>query len=243
MIFDLSKSSNVNDWLTKLVPQKTFADLGGLWGTVNERVSVAALAGASEYSMWDIQPKDRKSWELYRNRLSEQGVSGGFEKCLDCMDLEQVEKTEPVDVLHCSGIIYHIPNYYEFLRNIGKLTKEYLILASTVVPDVIENESGVIRLDGGLLPNVGLPPMQQSILKTHWEKEGVSAPIVNTDTKLINLKKDNEIYNYSPWWWFFTPDYLYNLLLQFGYEILNHKCVWQGKAYAYLCRKPTSGQS
>ncbi len=37
-----------NDWISGFVKGKTFADIGGLWGTVNEKVTVAAKAGLSE---------------------------------------------------------------------------------------------------------------------------------------------------------------------------------------------------
>ena len=39
---------------------KSFVDVGGLWGTVNERVSVAHAAGARELAMLDISPPDGK---------------------------------------------------------------------------------------------------------------------------------------------------------------------------------------
>jgi len=43
-----------NEWIKQYVQGKTFVDVGRLWGTVNEKVSVAAKAGARETSMIDI---------------------------------------------------------------------------------------------------------------------------------------------------------------------------------------------
>ncbi|MCL2217060.1 MAG: class I SAM-dependent methyltransferase [Defluviitaleaceae bacterium] len=235
--FDLSIESSVNDWIQQIVPGKSFADLGGLWNTVKERVSVAALNGAVQYTMMDISPMDNKWWQAYRKRLSEFEVIGAKEIELNCMDLDAVKKVEPVDVLHCNGIIYHIPNYFEFIRNIIKLSKEYIILGSQVVPNKIENEFGSIEFQcPGLLPNVGLNPSQKQILKQHYAK--ISPKIVRTDEHpRPNLADDDFLSDFGPWFWFFTPEYLYNLLIDFGLQVIDHKCTWRGWSYSFLCRK------
>ena len=236
--FNLKTESNVNDWIEKIVPGKTFADLGGIWNTVNERVSVAALAGAREYTMIDVRPFEDEWWAKYRTRLCERGVDAAAEKVLDCADREAVKNTIPVDVLHCTGVIYHIPNFFKFMSNISLLTNEYLILGSMIIPQTLHNAAGTITCSG-LLPNIGLTQDQKDVLTYHFKD--VALDIVRLDNShAINLQNERAFDNYVPWWWFFTPGYLHDLLLDFGYEIIEHKCIWTNFSYAFLCRKTLS---
>ena len=238
--FDLENQFDINNWIREIVNGKTFADLGGLWNTVGEKISVAALAGASEYTMMDMSSFESEWWPKFRTRLDEHGVSGAKEKVLDVMDFDAVKCVKPVDVLYCSGVIYHIPNYFKFMRNIGKLTNDYLILVSMIIPELISNAAGAINTESsGILPHLGLSRTQKKIIETHFEGSWAEeVRIVNTDDHLLIDPKDDESFNnYGPWWWFFTARYLNNLLLDFGWDIIEHKCNWQGKRYAFLCRK------
>ena len=42
-----------NPWIKQLAKDRTFVDVGGLWNTVNERVTIAAKAGAAQVTMID----------------------------------------------------------------------------------------------------------------------------------------------------------------------------------------------
>ena len=53
---------------------KTFAEVGGLWGTTNERASVAHRAGARDLTMVDLSPADSKWWPLFEARRIQFGV-------------------------------------------------------------------------------------------------------------------------------------------------------------------------
>ncbi len=45
-------------WVATAAVGKSFAEVGGLWGTVNEQVTVAAAAGATATTMIDVAPSD-----------------------------------------------------------------------------------------------------------------------------------------------------------------------------------------
>lgn len=62
--------------LGPLTTDKTFAEVGGLWGTVNETVSTALQFGAREATMIDIQPLGNHTWTRFHERCAELGVSG-----------------------------------------------------------------------------------------------------------------------------------------------------------------------
>jgi hypothetical protein len=53
----------------------TFADVGGLWQTANEKVSVALKAGAASAALVDITPLDSPPWQHLHDRMSSLGVS------------------------------------------------------------------------------------------------------------------------------------------------------------------------
>jgi len=57
-----------DDYIGKVVKGKSFADVGGLWVVVNEKVSVAHLHGANELAMIDVSPRGHELWGLFENR-------------------------------------------------------------------------------------------------------------------------------------------------------------------------------
>ena len=66
------------DWIERAVPGRTFAEVGGLWGTVNEQVTVAAKAGARAVTMIDVAPDGGPEgylWDRFRERCRQEGVS------------------------------------------------------------------------------------------------------------------------------------------------------------------------
>ena len=61
--------------LGELVPGKTFVEVGGLWGTVNETVTVAIQAGARAATMIDMHPRESEWWTKFDARCAELGVA------------------------------------------------------------------------------------------------------------------------------------------------------------------------
>ena len=63
-------------FIARVVRGKSFADVGGLWGTVNEKVSVAHAAGAASLAMVDISEWGDR-WNEFETRRRQLGASGG----------------------------------------------------------------------------------------------------------------------------------------------------------------------
>jgi hypothetical protein len=63
-----------DEFISRVVKGKTFADLGGLWGAVNEKVSVAHKAGATRLTMIDRITKQEEDWRLFHERCRNLGV-------------------------------------------------------------------------------------------------------------------------------------------------------------------------
>ena len=97
-------------WIATLSAGKSFMDVGGLWGTRNEKVSVALLAGARQATMADIAPLDHQLWRDFDEHCKQLGVTGYACTRLDVVEPPTDYSALVHDVVHCSGIIYHVPD-------------------------------------------------------------------------------------------------------------------------------------
>lgn len=226
-------------WITAATPGRSFADVGGLWGTVNEQISVAAAAGAASTTMIDIAPRDGSEpdlWRLFAERLEALGVAPP--RCIQASidDREAVTAAGTFDVVHCSGVLYHCPQPLHTLRQLRALTGETLILGTASMPECVENAAGSVAVaSGGALLVPALSYGQRSVLGQWLRENGVSMAIgVNHP-----IDSDWAVDDYSAWWWFFTPDHVAGLLQVAGFEVLDIASYWNGRATFFLAR-PTS---
>src|SRR5688500_4130983 len=97
-------------FISTVVAGKSFADVGGLWGTVNEKVSVARAYGAATVAMIDLTPLTDPMWTTFIERVHQLGVSDV--QCIshDALGLGKSDDAPIFDVVHCSGVLYHMPN-------------------------------------------------------------------------------------------------------------------------------------
>src|SRR5580692_11280331 len=113
------KTMDIRDELIReFAAGKTFADVGGLWATINEKVSVASVAGASSVAMIDITALDNELWTRLHERLASLGVTN-YERISE--DVEKLGKREDCptfDVVHCSGVLYHHPEPLQLIRSL-----------------------------------------------------------------------------------------------------------------------------
>ena len=116
-----------------------FVDVGGLWGTVNEKVCRLSVWG--ECCCHDrCLPRGTELWSLFDKRR--RALNLPDVQCISG-DILTIDKTLPgiqFDVVHCSGVLYHMPDPVFFLATLRKLTKQYLVLTS--VTTTVRNENG-----------------------------------------------------------------------------------------------------
>lgn len=213
---------------------KTFVDVGGLWNTTNERASVAHEAGAAEIAMLDISPADSHWWQKFEARRELKGVPRVTAIVGDVMKLAAGEHPPCFDVVHCSGILYHIPDQFRFLRAMRTVTREYLILTSSITEPYISNEAGDLRVpDGGSLLVPALSEHEKAVLKAHWWptlKDGA-----------IGLTHDLarwDLDSYGPWWWLPTSHALVRMCEVAGFEVREVEHLWNGHAATLLLAAP-----
>src|SRR5215470_8272949 len=94
-------------YIHRVTAGRTFAEVGGLWGTLNERISVAHAAGARQLTMIDLSGPDSHWWMKFRKRCEELLVPAVEEVSAEILHLA-AQPTPPLyDVVHCSGVLYH----------------------------------------------------------------------------------------------------------------------------------------
>ena len=192
-------------WIAELVPNRTFADIGGLWGTSNETVSIAMRHGAHEATMVDIQPPHSKWWKAFHERCEALGISGYRSVVGDICNDRIADDIGCFDITHCSGIIYHLPSPFHMIRNLISITRERFILTSMVVPDRIENRFGTLELYRGQCLSVPtLSGSRRDILIEHFDQAGIKAGGLNVPSNPPVTPRGR--FHYGPWWWLFSAE-------------------------------------
>ena len=217
-----------DEFLARVVAGHTFAEVGGLWGTVNERVSVAARLGARSVTMIDISEPEHELWRLFREHLATRGVEG-----CECIagDICEIAAREvgPYEVVHCSGVLYHHPDPIRILEALRKVTQRYLVLTSAVLPETVANEAGTFTLPpGGAVFVPALPDAERRILAQHWRAAGVSACWGISDPAVWDSR------DLSPWWWLLPPRVMLAMAESVRFRTVDAGPTWNGHAHTAL---------
>jgi hypothetical protein len=219
-----------DEYMSRVTAGKTFADVGGLWGVVNEKVSVARKYRATSVSMLDVTVKEGDLWEQFRARMEALGI----EK-YDCISANvwdpQIPKlVQPFDVVHCSGVLFHHPNPMLMLAALRSITREHLVLTSCITQEIIENEKGrYVIPPSGLLFVPALSDVEREILKSYWEGIGAAAHGL---TEKVTYRLDD----FSTWWWLPTAPALVARCEAAGFKISDCGPIWGNNALVLLLR-------
>jgi hypothetical protein len=211
---------------------RSFADVGGLWGTTNERVTIAHAAGAAPLAMVDFSPPESRWWPLFEARRVERGVPPVRAVSGDIMQLAATDPSLRFDVVHCSGVLYHIPDQFRLLRALRAVTGEHLILTSSITETDIRNEAGELHVpDSGVLFLPALSAAERAVLKAHWwETLGENSDGLTKEIGAWNLD------DFGPWWWLPTTPALARMCEVAGFEVREIVHLWNGHAATLLLR-------
>lgn len=229
-------------WIETLSAGKSFMDIGGLWGTRNEKVSVALKAGARVATMADITPLDHQLWRDLDEHCRQLGVTGYHRAQLDVVEPPADHASLVHDVVHCSGIIYHVPDPYRMLANLRKLAGEHLIITSMVVPERIKNRKGKLDFPADRAAFVpSLTEATRAIVAEHFDELGLSVGAVNMPLDEPWRWPDGTP-NYGPWWWLMSPVFLRGLIEVAGFEIEDECWSWEQRSYSFLARRTATAR-
>jgi hypothetical protein len=229
----LNKRNLIKDHVSGL----SFVDIGGLWGTKGETVTTALLAGASRAVMADIQALGGPWWQKFEAHCAERGVEGYGELQVDICAPDAPERLGTFDFVHCSGVMYHVPDLFQFVGNLVSVTKKYLLLSSVVMPTHVRGASGSLSFgpDHAYLAPV-LSADNRRIVVEYLAEKGLRADGL---TKPGEYLKDGQP-RFSPWWWLFSSEFMTSVFGLYGLEILADGQTPNGNAYTVFGRVPDS---
>ena len=226
-------SSWTDEIISAHVKDVSFADVGGLWGLVNEKITVAVQAGCRAATMIDIMPTNHRSWTEFDQRARSMGVTGYKKLQGNVDDLTLPDKAGTFDFVHCSGVIYHVPNPLHTLACLRALTNRFLLLASMTVPQQMNTEAGELSFAGGR--TIFLPALDAStkrVLAHHFRALSINlAGITDDQYPWTSLAA------YGPWWWLWTKETLAVMMQSTGFRVLDTRETWKGRAHAVFCER------
>src|SRR4051794_20843932 len=115
------------EWIERVAAGRTFAEVGGLWGTVNEQGTVAAKGGAREVRMIDVAPDGGEAgylWDRFRQRCADEGVESYRCVRADVNAPGVAGRVGTYEVVHCSGVVYHCPEPLYSIRQLAAITSD-----------------------------------------------------------------------------------------------------------------------
>ncbi len=221
-----------DEFIGRVVKGKSFADLGGIWGTVNEKVSVAHQHGARALTMIDQIPFEQDDWRSFNERLNQLNIPHTECVSKDILALADQPDSPKYDVVHCSGVLYHIPDPMRLMDTLRKITGEYLVVGSVITPTVLKTKEGTLQIpEGTCLFIPALEKAEQAIAKSYWQ-EFVQDGAVGL-TKELESWRDT---HYVPWWWLPTVTAFKAMGRAAGFEFVDGAYFWNNNAYVQLLK-------
>ena len=217
-------------YIARVVAGKSFLDVGGLWGVVNEKISVAHAAGASSLAMLDICVPEHELWTAFEARRTQLGV--GEVRCL-ARDVQALAPDFPrFDVVHCSGVLYHVPDPFRLLAALHRITRHYLVLTTVVTGERVECAAGALTVPAAAAIFVpALADAEREILRGYWTAfVGDAAWGLTREVEAWGAR------DYVPWWWLPTRHAVERMCEAAGFRTEARASMWNDNAYTLLLR-------
>ncbi len=230
LLLELEANDLRDRYIAKVVKGKTFAEVGGLWGTVSEKISVASKYGATSLTMIDTMPPELHWWQDFHDRMASLNIANY--NCIN-RDIDQIklaEIGEPYDVVHCAGVLYHHPNPLQIMTALHQLTRDHLILTSAITQEVIENEHGRYLVPAsGVIFIPAISEAERAILKAYWLPYTNNKPVIG-----ITEKSSFDINDFRPLWWLPTASALEAMCKVAGFKVLDKGLTRDNNALTLL---------
>ncbi|MCE2485337.1 MAG: class I SAM-dependent methyltransferase [Desulfurellaceae bacterium] len=214
-------------YISQVVAEKSFADVGGLWGTTNEKVSVAHMHGARTLTMIDVSPEDSELWTLFEQRRRTLRLPTVECVSADILTLVEADPRPQFDVVHCSGVLYHMPEPMRFLRALRKITREALVLTSAVTATRVEGAKGILELPAAAMLCIpALQGREREIVQSYW-RGVVGDGAFGLTREVVGWSFED----FGPWWWLPTAEALRAMCEVAGFQHEDGAPNWNGNAY------------
>ncbi|MEG4206886.1 tetratricopeptide repeat protein [Microcoleus sp. Pol7_A1] len=230
LLLELDANDIRDRYIARVVKGKTFAEVGGLWGTVSEKVSVASKYGAVSLTMIDAMPAYLDWWQDFHDRMTSLNIANY--NCInrDITQIQLAEIGEPYDVVHCAGVLYHHPHPLQILVALRQITGEHLVFTSAITQEVIENELGRYELPAsGVMFIPALDDAERAILTAYWQPFLNSNPLIGITEKAVF-----EMNNFAACWWLPTATALEAMCKVAGFKVLDKELAWDNNVLTLL---------
>jgi hypothetical protein len=234
----------IENWMKKIVPGKSFADVGGLWGTVGERVSMAAQHKPMSLTMIDRAPHG-ELWERFQSRLRELGIDDSSVKQIRS-DVESADFAKTVgryDVVYSSGLLYHTPDPMHFMGQLGEIVNEYLICGTIVLTDVIMDR---LNWKHDFPCSVFVPALndaQKKMLGDAYQFHDTSLAFGITHEErnwfCCNPNEFGVRHNACPFWWLHPPEAVEKMIELIHFDVLDRFNGWDDRVMFFICKRKT----
>lgn len=195
--------------VSSLTPNRSFADIGCMWGISGHFCFLAEASGARTVTGVDVMGATDEFTTKLRSKNSRiRFVQGDFH------DPSVQSEIGVSNVVLCSGVLYHVPNPIETLLGLRKICDETLILATAAIPEM-EMKNGAVfwpYLDDG----------QRRL----WNRR------IGTQVGITTPYEPSE--GYGNWIWGLTPSALTSMLKIAGFSVERQRVTPFG--VVFVCR-------
>jgi Protein of unknown function (DUF1698) len=232
---------DIDRWILAHCKGNSFVDIGGIGvDSCNERVSIAAFAGANRTAIADIQPADHWEWAKFREKMIAGNV-GPYEvfEEIDLRSRQSTQSLDKFDVVHSTGILYHVQSPAEVLWNLKCITGKKLITNTVIIPNKISNSKGTLETaDHSVLFTAALRDKDRAVLNQYYqEKFGWTidqvAPPLDRPNPNMEWIQNGELTCW-PYWYLYTANAFRSLVRLCGLRILD-EWLWENHTLQVLC--------
>lgn len=228
----------VDQWIEASDVRGSFTDIGGIGeNSTNERVTFAVHCGYENICIADLEGEDHHLWKHFKSEINDHNKNKiHYKYNLNVDDTSSMKDFGQWDMVHSTGIMYHVPNPMHTLKNYKIITRKELIINTVIVPELISNSRGSINF--GSCSALFMPSLcgnEREIMREHyrskfgWDLNNVS-PLSDSKDNIMPYLSNGGEYSYYPYWWLFTEK-----SFQAALELLQMKVVdawtWEGHAH------------
>jgi SAM-dependent methyltransferase len=196
--------------IARHVPGRSFVDVGTMWKVHGGYAFHALESGATSVAGVDLMPASEEF-------LARNAAHGGAVRFLqaDVNDASVPRVIGQVDVVFCSGVLYHVPDPVWTLQQLKRMCRSTLILGSSTIPEQNRPQVAVF------LPFLDAASRRALSYRGPGVKIGLDTPYDPTGS-------------YANFFWGFSPSCIDAMLRTAGFDVLEtHPYRY---AVTFVCR-------
>jgi len=195
---DVGDYERLPEHIRKYAPGQSFVDVGCMWGVDGEYAFIAEEAGASVVKGVDVfGPTPGFEAKKQERNSAVEFILG------DASQPETISRVGVVDVVFCSGVLYHLPSPFDLLVALRRMCRRTLILRTATIPE-----------NRGLGNAAVYYPMLQPEERRLWDLKSLG---LGRQVGITDGFEPGE--GYGNWFWGLTPSCLAALLETAGFRV------------------------